>query len=312
MVTAYNKEDEAKLSDDERVARLQSLLEEVSGTEKVKFAVGQVERAPSTSRLHLQCYVVLTSKLALSTVVKLFKEYKPHCEVRRGTHKEAVEYCSKEDTRVQGPWTHGTPPPGAGFRTDLLSVAQDIENGSLTSENIREEAPATYCRNRNGILDLLAHAAMKRSRTFRQITTYVYYGEAGVGKSRKAHEENPDAYTLETSACGNNIWFDGYNGQKVVIVDDYYGWMRFTFLLKFLDGYQLRLPIKGGHTWAEYETVIFTSNSHPGTWYGWGDKMSWAAFKRRISAVYLFREGHENKLCTLPDQVMDINDPLSY
>lgn len=274
--------------------QLQSILEEVCGKERVKYGVGQVERCPDTGRLHLQFYLVLTGKLVLTSVKRLFGDgVNPHLEVRRGTHVEAVNYCTKEETRVAGPWTFGTAPVGAGFRSDLQSVCQDINNGTLTHNNIREEVPSTFCRNRNGILDLLAHNAMKRTRDFRHVEILVYYGEAGSGKTRKAHEDHPEAYTLETSACGNNVWFDGYNGQDTVICDDYYGWIRWTFFLKFLDGYQLRLPIKGGHTWAEWTRIIFTSNSHPSTWYQYGEKMSWAALKRRISKVYLFTNGND-------------------
>lgn len=298
-------------NEDEKIQALQSTLAAVCENNRVTFGVGQVERCPTSGRLHLQCYLVTTTKLRLVTVKSFFGDSAPHLEARRGTHNEAVAYCTKEETRVAGPWTFGQAPAGQGFRSDLASVAQDIENGALTQSNIREEAPSTFCRNRNGILDLLAHAAKKRTRDFRHVVVDIYYGEAGAGKTRKAHEDFPEAYTLETSACGNNIWFDGYTGEKVIIVDDFYGWIRFNFLLKFLDGYQLRLPIKGGHTWAEYDHVIFTSNSHPVTWYGWGDKISWAAFKRRVSKVILFKNNTQQEL-ELPDDWMTVENDLSF
>ena len=33
-----------------------------------------------------------------------------HWEPRRGTHQQAAAYCSKEETRIDGPWEVGTPP----------------------------------------------------------------------------------------------------------------------------------------------------------------------------------------------------------
>jgi len=42
-----------------------------------------------------------------------------------------------------------------------------------------------------------------------------YYGKAGCGKIRKAVSSLPDAY-MKLS----NKWWDGYQGQKAVILDD--------------------------------------------------------------------------------------------
>ncbi len=31
----------------------------------------------------------------------------PHVEKRQSTHSQCKAYCTKEDTRVSGPWTYG-------------------------------------------------------------------------------------------------------------------------------------------------------------------------------------------------------------
>lgn len=42
-----------------------------------------------------------------------------------------------------------------------------------------------------------------------------YWGEPGTGKTRKATDDHPQAYKKLV-----NKWWDGYQGQKVVIMDD--------------------------------------------------------------------------------------------
>lgn len=42
-----------------------------------------------------------------------------------------------------------------------------------------------------------------------------HYGETGTGKSRHVREKYPEAYIK-----GNNIWWDGYDGQDVVIIEE--------------------------------------------------------------------------------------------
>jgi len=61
--------------------------------------------------------------------------------------------------------------------------------------------------------------------------------------------------------------FDGYEGQKEILIDDFYGNIKLNFLLKILDGHKLRINIKGGHRYALWNKVYITSNTQVDEWY---------------------------------------------
>ncbi len=54
-------------------------------------------------------------------------------------------------------------------------------------------------------------------------------------------------------------WFDGYDGHAVVILDDFRPDMaKMWMMLRLLDRYQLRVPVKGGFTQWRPELIIIT------------------------------------------------------
>lgn len=271
------------------------LLKEV---DNLRYFCAQVEQCPNTMNLHVQGYIVFNAAKTMSAVKKLIGN-SIHLEPRRGSDQEAVDYCSKEDTRVTEPVEWGER-LHQGVTSDLHSVCSAIMKGEIKSQDeLISQAPSTYCRNRNGLRDILGASIKKRTKAFRTLTVEIYYGEAGTGKTRKAYEENEFLYSLEQSANGQDVWFDGYEGETVLLIDDFYGWIRFAFILKMLDGYRLKLPVKGSYTWAEWDKVIITSNSAPWEWYRWSENMNWGAFQRRITKVVHFTKNNEPQDTTL-------------
>ena len=74
-----------------------------------------------------------------------------------------------------------------------------------------------------------------------------FYGGTGTGKTREAvrlcRELYPDSWTMIDVSRG---WFDGYDGQEAVILDDLRsGHLAFAQLLRILDRYPCTVPIKG-------------------------------------------------------------------
>ena len=60
----------------------------------------------------------------------------------------------------------------------------------------------------------------------------VYWGPPGTGKTRRAQfEAGKDAYWLRKPISRNGaLWWDGYEGQDVVVIDEFYGWIARDFM----------------------------------------------------------------------------------
>lgn len=119
------------------------LTEDGSGPLKmppnVAACVYQLERGASGTA-HLQGYVEFTDRFSMRRV----KEWLPgaHWEPRKSTRQNAIRYCIKEDTRVDGPWwfpdkeSFGS--AGQGKRNDIKDVQDAIKEGKSKREIFEE------------------------------------------------------------------------------------------------------------------------------------------------------------------------------
>lgn len=81
-------------------------------------------------------------------------------------------------------------------------------------------------------------------------------------------------------------WWDGYSGQHTVIIDEFYGQLRWSFVLQLLDRYPLRVETKGGCVPFVSRRIIITSNREPSQWYK--SSIDPAPLLRRLTAVHAF------------------------
>jgi len=75
-------------------------------SEQVRFMIYQLERS-NTGTSHMQGYVELKTPISFKDLLKIFHGGIFHLERRRGTREQARNYCSKEETRIRGPWIIG-------------------------------------------------------------------------------------------------------------------------------------------------------------------------------------------------------------
>lgn len=251
----------------------------------IKFYIFQLERGGTTGTDHFQGYIGLSSQRALSWLSNTITA-RGHYEARRGTHQEAVDYCSKEDTRISGPYQNNLPTSaGQGDRTDIQRGVILLREGGLA--RVAEEAAEILVRYPRGF-SMLNQFLPTPERPPCDII--LCFGPTGVGKTRWAVDSsNGDFYKHEPRSA----WFDGYVNQTSIIVDEYSGWWSLDYLLSFCDRYPHRLQIKGGFAWLRASRIIFTANTHPRDWYNYaGRSEQLAALARRFTRVIEFsRDG---------------------
>lgn len=233
----------------------------------VTYAVWQIEKAPGTGRLHVQGYVEFSKALGMQAIKDAIGDNTAHIEEAKGTSTENKKYCSKSDSRIDGPFEFGKQRE-QGKRSDLAAVYEDVKAGKTLVE-VMDNNPVAYIKFSRGIKDARFLIQQKAAFKRRDVVVTVIWGQTGTGKTRSVLDEHGDenVFILNKQSSGSQIWWDGYDGQNVLLIDEFYGWIPYDSLLRLLDIYNTSLPVKGSFTHAGWTRVYITSNKHPRDWY---------------------------------------------
>lgn len=209
------------------------------------------------THVHLQGYCAFSKVKRFNAAKKLLGGDRVHLEPARGRPDQNRAYCTKMDeTHLLGPWEWGTLPLGKGHRSDLDAAVADITSGKPLAV-VAATHPVVYTKYARG-LSMLQTVTFP-SPAWRDLHVTWVWGKPGVGKTRMAYDSDPDLYKLIMPG----LWWDFYDRQKTLLIDDFYGQLKCSDMLNILDGYKLQLPVKGGFTWAHWTRVYITSNVAP-------------------------------------------------
>lgn len=178
----------------------------------VRRMVYQMEKAPETGTIHFQGYLEMEKQVRLTIVKKVPGLERAHLEMRNGTPAEAYAYCTKEESRVAGPWVLGEPFPttkdgevaGQGHRSDLQACIAAIQGGASTSTILTEHA-STFVRYPRGCQMLIEHVRRTATPSWRNVSCLVLQGRTGTGKTRKALEVLAVYSELTCAACARTM-----------------------------------------------------------------------------------------------------------
>lgn len=230
--------------------------EELKNSEFTKYITWGEELCPETRKLHYQGYLELSKVFKINALKKLGAET-THFEIRKGSQDQAIKYCHKDGKFIE----HGEK-KRQGKRNDIISLQKDIKAGK-TLKDIADNHLSLFLKYGNGIQKYINMNTIKRSW---KTELYIFWGKPGSGKSHKAREMDPNAYWLPEQN-GMSLWFDGYNGEETVIIDDFEDEIKYKTLLRLTDEYPLKVQTKGGMVEFLAKKVIITSNTHWKNWF---------------------------------------------
>jgi len=231
--------------------------------EAVRCAVWQLEVGEQGTP-HYQGYIVYKRSCRFPTVKRLLGQ-DPHIDIARGTQAQCIAYCTKEETRVEGPYWF---PDEAtvrgsvqGTRSDLKTACDQIVAGAAFAEI----DTVTWARNNRGLLSLYAihHPAKMRD----NVKVLCIHGAPGLGKSTAVWTQCAETPFRPQILETGTIWFDGYCGQSTLFLDDYKGQLPIHVFNSICDRFPYNCPVKGGFIGAAWTVVIICTNVEPSDWY---------------------------------------------
>lgn len=217
--------------------------------------------------LHYQGFVQLRDRWSLIQLKGLART--THFEVRKGTVDEAVSYCKKD-----GVWFEMGQPIYERSRTDIRAFVDDAKVLDARAMYVAHPGPMVrYLRSYNDIQSRFAQARPGAE-------LYWIWGPPGVGKTSYARLRDPGAYVKSPT----DWWWQGYNQEEAVVIDEITGAIPFSTLLVLGDPGVRRLPTKGGDTVFAASRVYITSNHPPDQVYVLDsrDEGRWGALCRRV------------------------------
>lgn len=236
----------------------------------VQYGVYQKEKCPTTGRVHIQFFVQYKKRIRLTGVKKHFPG--DHLEIARDP-KQARAYCQKEETRESSPVEVGTFDQPLDTE-DMVSVVKRQRVSSIL-----EEQPKLW-RSLRQLTELRQLFSSPRQEMTRG---YLFVGKTGSGKTRTASLISDFVGDTYWQDCSQ--WWNGYDGESLVVIDEFRGQWEPSTLLRILDRTPYKVPIKGGYSNFCSRAVIMTSNLDLVSMYKQLDPLTIDAFLRRLLIV---------------------------
>ncbi len=279
---------------------IEKIVEILENWKAVKYWCIGSEVGVENNTPHIHFFIYSTSAIRATTIDKKFhgiNRKTRDCSIMTcrtyvfkdgkyiGTPKgDLHDYSSNRES--------GEPPEekGRGKRTDLDTIYTAVKEGRSNYEILEEFPDAIrYLDKLDKIRQTIREEKYKNA--WRNLTVTYVWGRTETGKTRGIM----DGYGYENvyRVTDYDHPFDGYNGQDVVVFEEFRSSLRLGDMLKYLDGYPVEFPARYNNKVACFTKVYIVTNIDLRAQYPHeqaGESMSWQAFLRRIHKVKVYVE----------------------
>lgn len=263
---------------------------------------------------HIQAAWSLKNAKTFSAMKSALSSSRWHLEEIRGTHFEAYQYTlkgqqSKEEWNAEkwGGENFGVnydclrtigeaPQEEAKNKNQWDDIRQMIEEG-LSDYEIAQVYPQEAIRCKTAIRGYRLMFE-KMHADWREVDVWYIWGATGTGKTRSITQKYgyPNVFRVTDYSKGA---FDMYDGQDVILFEEFRSSFRLEQMLNYLDGHPVELECRYANQLLKATKIFIVTNIPLDEQYhnfhngceSEGQANSWKAFCRRISGIIEVREG---------------------
>ena len=264
------------------------------------------EKGLKESTIHTHLYIYFVNPVSFNHIQNTFS--KAHIDIVKGQPCQVRDYIMKSgkweahpkaETKIDGTQEEwgDCPVNRQGERTDLNYLYKQIANDIPTCEII-EENPKYMLRisEIDKVRQMLLNEKYKS--VFRQLDVTYIWGDAGTGKTRGVMDEYGYDKVYRITNYDTHP-FDNYQGQDVIVFEEFRSSFRLQDMLNYLDGYPLQLPCRYADKVACYTKVYIITNIPFEQQYDTlqnTQQPTWEAFKRRIHHFKEYKKVSDTKV----------------
>lgn len=230
---------------------------EIGKTEVLNYIYTGLETTPTTNRLHFQGFIQFKRQVRRKKVQEVLR-CKCWCNPMKGNYKDNKTYCSKE--KFRDTWFEFGKFSSQGKRSDIDLIRDKIKKGA-SMYKIAEEHFGDYIRYYRGFKEYKTECHKEQCKGRREnFKVSLITGCSGKGKTTYVLDKFGDDNVFIVDFANGKEWWDGYEGELIVLFDDYNNNLPIERLLVLLQKFKCRIPVKCGFTYAKWVEVWITTN----------------------------------------------------